>query len=482
MKETVEGVLGMEKPRLGVVFFAARWFEEVVLHNEASASEFERFLREDRARIVDRLSETCHVVECSLVTSREKAREASHKLLSESVDAVLLCFVVWSEDEYLLDLRDIMRIRPTILWTYTPYKAAPEHMDVMTLFRNSGFVASFESFGVLKRMGIETFQVTGSVAHEEPVDRIGCIARAARVRAQLRTARLGVLPYRNDQMIVTYVDELGLYTDIGPSVAYISVLQLKKASEAVDETDVADLVAWVKKYCRIDRRITDENLAASSRVSLGMAKIMEEHGLDGLALSDLNPELHDVVGLRPCIYPETLANSRSVVGNEGDLGGTTAMLMLQRLTGNPVMFTEIFVYDRDSNVVVAGHAGPSNHRLADETAPVSVTPDYELMDSGSSLSGVWVEFVGKPGRVTMVNFICGRDGFQLTVLGGESLGKKLRIDGYPHMAIRLDPAVEEFIRSNGEHGVSHHWAVVHGDVRDEMEHLAAMLGCPCIRL
>ena len=90
-------------------------------------------------------------------------------LLVEDVDAVLLCFVVWSEDEYLLDLRDAMLIRPTILWTYTPYKKAPAHMDVMTLFRNSGFVASFESFGVLKRMGISTFQVTGSVLSDEPI-------------------------------------------------------------------------------------------------------------------------------------------------------------------------------------------------------------------------------------------------------------------------------------------------------------------------
>ena len=38
-----------EKPKLGVVFFAARWFEEVVLHNENSASEFESFLKEDRS-------------------------------------------------------------------------------------------------------------------------------------------------------------------------------------------------------------------------------------------------------------------------------------------------------------------------------------------------------------------------------------------------------------------------------------------------
>ena len=471
-----------EKPRLGVVFFAARWFEEVVLGNEEAAREFERFLKEDRSRIIDRLSGECIPVECPLVTSRAKAREAVRMLLREDVDAVLLCFVVWSEDEYLLDLRDVMLIRPTILWTYTPYERAPKHMDVMTLFRDSGFVSSFEIFGVLKRMGLRTFHVLGSVLDDAPVERIGRIARAARVRSRLRTARLGVLPYRNDQMIVTYVDEFGLYAQLGPSVDYISVLQLKKASDSIDEDQVTDLVRWVKEHCRIDERITDKNLATSARVSLGMAELMEHRNIDGLALSDLNPELHEVLGLRPCLYPESLAGSRRVVGNEGDLGGTAAMLMLGWLTGRPVMFTEIFNYDREDNVVVAGHAGPANYLLADESYGVSITPDYELMDATSELSGVWMEFVGKPGRVTMVNLIGVQGGFQFTVLGGESLGKTLRMDGYPHITVKIDPPVEDFIRSNAAHGVSHHWAVVHEDVRDEIEFLAAMLECSCIRL
>ena len=170
------------------------------------------------------------------------------------------------------------------------------------------------------------------------------------------------------------------------------------------------------------------------------------------------------------------------MGNEGDLGGTTAMLMLERLTVNPVMFTEIFNYDREDNVVVAGHAGPANHTLADESTVISITPDYELMDTRAELSGVWMEFVGKPGRVTLVNLISVQGGFQLTVLGGESLGKTLRMDGYPHITVKIDPPVEDFIRSNAEHGVSHHWAVVHDDVRDEIEFLAAMLECSCIRI
>ena len=144
--------------------------------------------------------------------------------------------------------------------------------------------------------------------------------------------------------------------------------------------------------------------------------------MDGIALSDLIPELHEVMGLRPCLYPEKLAKSDIVVGNEGDLGGTTAMLMMSKLTGNPVMFTEIFNLDYEKNTIGAGHAGPSNYLTAQGDEKVTITPDYELMDATSDISGVWMEFIGKPGKVTVLNFICTIDNFQMTILNGNSLG------------------------------------------------------------
>lgn len=463
------------KPKLGVVFFAARWFEEVVLGSERSASEFSRFLKEDTAKITTGLSGACKVVECPLVTSMEKARQSAHKLLAEDVDAVLLCFVVWSEDEYLLPFRDVMQIKPTILWVYTPYRRAPEKTDIMTLFRNSGIVASFESFGVMKKLGVKPTCIVGSSQDQEPFAKITKFARAASVYKQLKTAKLGVLPCRNDQMIVTYVDEFRLYSQIGPCVDYISVLQLKDASEGIPEHEVVEYARSIKSGFSIDERVTDEQLHKSARASLGMERIMSEHHLDGLALSDLNPELHEVMRLRPCLYPETLARTGKVVGNEGDLGGTTAMVILQKLTGEPVMFTEVFNYDGVDNTVVAGHAGPSNYLLADRRSGVVITPDYELMSSPSGTLGVWMEFIAKPGRVTIVNFLCTQENFQMTILGGESLGGEKRVEGYPHFYIKIDPKMDDFIRTIAEHGVTHHWVVAQGDVREELKALAGML-------
>lgn len=469
------------KPKLGLVFFAARWFEEVVLGSDSSAKEFKHFMNEDTSEIKEALSDACTIVECPIVTSMDKARQSVHMLFSEDVDAVLFCFVVWSEDEYLLPFIDIMKVKPAVLWAYTPYKRAPLKSDIMTLFRNSGIVSSFEGFGVMERVGVKPAYVMGSSRDRETFNKIISFARAARVFKALKRARLGILPYRNDQMIVTYVDEFRLYSQIGPKVEYLSVLQLKKASESISGGEISSYLKKIRSEFEIDKRVTEKQLYESARVSLGIEKLINEHNLDGLALSDLNPELHEVMGLRPCLYPESLARSEKVVGVEGDLGGTTGMLMLQWLASRPVMFTEVFNYDSIDNTVVAGHAGPSNYLLADENSGVSITPDYELMDSTTGTLGVWMEFIGKPGRVTVLNFICTRDNFQMTVLGGESLGGPKRVEGYPHFYIRIDPPVDGFINTIAERGVTHHWAVVHGDFRDELSALAGMLGVRLVK-
>jgi len=466
----------LKKPRIGLVFFAARWFEEVVLGNDRTASEFEKFMNEDTGTITSRLARDYDLVASPVVTSMEKARATAQTLMAGDVDAVIYCFIVWSEDEYLLPFRDLMEIRPAVVWIYTPYERPPDKSDVMTLFRNSGIVGTFEGFGVLKKMGAHVLYVSGSSTSEETYLAIGKIVRAARVRRQLKTVRLGILPYRNNQMIVTYVDEFRLYSQIGPVVEYISVRELKLVADSIPDSAVHEYVKTIKSLFRIDRRITDDNLLRSARASLGMEKLIFDRELDALALSDLNEELLEVMGLRPVLYPERLAWSNKFVGIEGDLGCTTAMVILGRLTGSPVMFTEVFNVDPVANTIVAGHAGPCNYFLADPGTGVTITPDYELMDSTSGISGVWMELAGKPGRMTILNNLCTNDNFQFTIVGGNSLGGPLRLEGYPHCTIEIDADMLDFLNSNAGHGTSHHWAAVHGDVTDELVYLADMMG------
>ena len=243
-----------KKPKIGIVFFTAKWFEEVVLGKNKTTKLFNRFITESTEKIINKFSKDFEVINNPIVNSMDKSRQVSKDLLAKDIDCLVLCFIVWSEDEYLLPFKDLMKIRPTILWGCTPYIKAPLKSDIVTLFRNSGIVGTFEGFGVIKKMGVKPFFVFGSFAEEEPYKKIKMIVNAAKVYRDLKTAKIGILPYRNNQMIVTYVDEFRLYSQIGPVIDYISILQLKKAADSISEGKISQYVEEIKSKFEINSR------------------------------------------------------------------------------------------------------------------------------------------------------------------------------------------------------------------------------------
>ena len=167
----------IKKPKIGLVFFAARWFEEVVLGGGESAKAFSKFLNEDTSKIRDLLLKENDVLDFPVVTSMGKAWDTSEKILGENLDAVVFCSIVWTEDEYLLAFKDVMKIKPTIIWGVTPYKNSPKLSNIMTLFKNSGIVGTVEGFNVTVKMGVKPFYVFGSYYDDEPVKKINKIAK-----------------------------------------------------------------------------------------------------------------------------------------------------------------------------------------------------------------------------------------------------------------------------------------------------------------
>ena len=181
------------------------------------------------------------------------------------------------------------------------------------------------------------------------------------------------------------------------------------------------------------------------------------------------------MGLRPCLYLPLLQEKDIVISMEGDITGAVAMFALKRLTNSPVMFTEFFNFDKTDNSVIAGHAGLQNPRLAENDDGVIITPDYELQGS-SEFEGAWMEFTAKPGQVTLLQIVPKIEGFKMIIAAGEALGSDgVRVEGFPHVQIRFSFPLDDFFNQVVRGGATHHWAMVHGDVKSELKMLAELL-------
>lgn len=440
-----------------------------------SDSKFTEEARSQIKSIEASLAAFHELISAGLVTTEESAESAATKFREADVDALVACCAMWSEDQPLLRVLEEMKDTPLLLWCWTPGTALPERLTALDLIKWSGPVGAQQISGALRRSGRKFTFVLGSHNERETLQEIEDFAKAAAAVKHLRHARIGLLPYRYCVMTNTWVDEFDLMNRFGVDVVYISVNQLLSSSAAVRDAEVKSYVDSLKDM-RVSSEVSPQGLSEAAKVSLGLAKLVDDLKLDAVSIGDCNDELHAVLNCRPCLYLPSVFERGVVVGMEGDLLGIIAQLMLSRLSGQPTMFTEIFTYDELQDQILVGHAGMHDIRLAPSRSAVRLTRDYEYPNEKA---GVWMAFSVRPGPVTLLSITSNQRGFHFVVTRGEALPAEGRLQGYPYALVKLDIPLRSFFNATTSVGTTQHWALVPGDVRGSVSKLANILGVSC---
>jgi L-arabinose isomerase len=429
----------------------------------------------DAQAIVGALSRDLDVAGPWVVNSAASLDAAVAALRADDIDLVVLVFQVWAEDFYLKPLVDALNGRPLMVWCYQPWRQPPRPAAFVDVLRGSGPVGTLEGLGTLRNLGVPFLFTAGAVDDPRALAELACAARAARALRDLRSARIGLFPYRNDQMHSTFVDEFRLRADLGPAVEYLSVGQLQAVAQALPQDEVDAYVAALKQQYPV-RGVRDDTLREAARVSLGIARLAVDKRLDALAFNDIAQELHDVMGMRPCLYPPLFDQAGIAVGIEGDLGSTVAMHLMSRLTGAPAFYAEMWFWDEADNAMLMGHAGLENPALA-RPGSVTITRDYEYAQT-DRWEGAHFQFVTRPGRVTVLQLRGTPTGWQAIAMAGQALDSEPRVEGYPHAVVRLDVPLADFLRRAAAVGTTQHWAVGYGDVMPEIRAMCQLARIP----
>jgi L-fucose isomerase-like protein len=458
------------KPIIGLILLRANWFESVV-----SLPGLVIEIQKDTANIRLQLAKNLDINHIWEISSLESLEQSLPGIKDAEVDLFVLSFQVWAEDYYLQPLMRAIGKCPLAVWCFLPLAKPPMPASFIQVLRSSGPVGTFEGLGTMHNLGVDYFFTLGPA--EDPVVQADLLhfGLAAAAWRDFQTARFGLLPGRNEQMQSTFVDEFRLLADIGPSVQPLSITDLANRAQNVDETEVSAFVNQLRSEYPI-RNVSDEALNLAARGSLGLAHLAVDHHLHLLSFNDISPELHSTLGFRPCLYPGLLDDEGILVGLEGDLGAACAVFALDRLTGSPVFFVEFWYWDIGNNLIVGGHAGVQNPRIAN-TGQVSLDRDFEYAQSDLS-AGAHYQFVARSGRVTLFQLRGTPTGWQAIVASGAAVETEPWLEGYPHAVIRLDVPVSEFVRRAAAVGTTQHFAMAYGDVLPELQALCKILKVP----
>jgi len=454
-------------PRIAVILLRAEWFDSVV-----ALPELVTAVQEDEHIIRSFLSQSFQIAACWAVNSPASLRTCVQEIKTLDADLFILAFQVWAEDFYLNPIVEALAGRPLAVWCYLPWERPPQPASFIQVLRGSGPVGSFEGLGTLRNLSVEFSFTHGSPDAPRVRRDLEIAARAGQVQRKLSGARFGILPARNEQMQSTFVDEFRLRSELGPQVVFLSVAELARTSASLEHQEVQEYLLHLRDNYPI-RGVDPEDLELAARASLGLAHLAVDRHLDVLSLNDIDPELHETLGLRPCLYPPFLGQHDTALSLEGDLGAATALFLLRHLAGSPAFFVEIWYWDEADNVIVGGHAGLQDPGVA-LPGQAWISHDFEFAQSDRS-RGAHFQFIARPGRVTLLQLRGTPNGWQALLAGGEALDGPPRLEGYPHAAIRLDAQIDTFVRRVAEAGSTQHWIMAYADVRAEVQALCRLM-------
>jgi len=188
-----------------------------------------------------------------------------------------------------------------------------------------------------------------------------------------------------------------------------------------------------------------------------------------LAVPDHDPQFREQFGLCPGLPPGLLGEDHINFIPTTDYGAIASSVALQMVSNSPVFVMRIWFWDRAKNILVGGHGGIQNPNGI-TGGPMWVSGDYECMRDDPD-GGAQLEFIMKPGRITLLQINNTSSGCRAMAASGICLESEPRIEGVPHAVVRIDCSIEYFLQKMSESGGSAYWVICYGDFINELKAL-----------
>jgi len=399
------------------------------------------------------------VVADRLVTDPASAEAAAARFQDAGVDLLVSLCGSFTWDNMPVRVAQELNV-PILLW------AVPEPKMTGGRLEANSLVGVTMNAAALKRLGQRYKFIYGLPDDEAALSEIKRTVRVIGAIKRLRHARLGVLGGRPPGFYSSTYDELRLRRALGVEVIVIEVSEVLAAYERVPEAQVDSSLSQVTGLGKQASAVEDD-LRRVARLHIAMRRFVESEHLSGIAVKCW-PELKDRM-LNPCVANSLLTDKGIMVGCETDVHGTVSMLIEHFLTGQPAFFADLVTFDEDANTALLWHCGAAPTSLA--TTKEAITLERHSIGAGIAT----VEFPLRQGRVTFTRLGPVEGGYRMLIVTGDAAPTDMPLRGN-NIFVRTDLPVRHVVQGIIERGIEHHYALVYGDLRQDLLELCSWTG------
>ena len=350
----------IRKPRAGLLLLSPERFADI--GQGTARGSYQERKEAEAAWMVRDCAGDFDVTFPGIVWNTQDVKRAMDAFVADKVDFVLALYLSWAEDyawiRFLRDMPPVPVLFAHRMREEINLKDTHDDDEFTEYLCCGGLVGAQEASGDNADYGRPMLE-TCLGTWPQVLERARSFGNAARARALLKDARIGLLACYNEAMWSTYVHPADIFRKVGPELHFYSIAELCDEIDLISPAEAQAVQADIAARYPVKPDVDEEKFLASVRATMAMERLAEKHNLDLLVLNDIDTMLFKKVGLRPGFYP-TPQCGRVVIVPEGDLGGGLATYILRLLSGGHVNFIEPFHIDLPGENFAAGHAGPND--------------------------------------------------------------------------------------------------------------------------
>jgi L-arabinose isomerase len=422
------------------------------------------------------------VVDAGLVDNLDKSAAAAEMFVKEDVDLIFLYISTYALSSTVLPVVQktkvpvvVLNLQPVSRIDYDNFNNLPSREEKTGEWLGYCQACSVpEIASVFERAGIDYHLVTGTLDDPEAWSEMRDWVDAAYVAKVFRQSRIGLMGHYYGGMLDVYSDYTQLASVFGNHFELVEIDELKSLRDAATEQDVDEMLAEFRHTFDVSAECSDLELRRAARTSVALHRMVEKHGLGGLAYyyeGQPGNDHEDIV--TSVIAGNTLLTAKHVpVAGEYEVKNIMAMKIMDAL-GTGGSFSEFYAMDFDDDIVMLGHDGPGHAAIAEGKVQLVPLKVYH----GKPGQGLSIEMRVKNGPVTILSVCQNREGkIKLLAAEGETVPGPILNIGNTNSRYRFSIGVKAYINAWAKAGPSHHCAIGVGQVAGKLEKLAAILG------
>jgi L-fucose isomerase-like protein len=401
-----------------------------------------------------------------LVTELEKASAAAGELAALPLDLLLVFQATFADSTMVLSLAEAVDA-PLLLW------AVPEAPSGGRLRLNSfcGINLGAHALARRKRRYDYLYAPAGDA---QAVQKVVALARAGHAHRRLRGARIGRVGEHPDGLDTCEIDREALASRFDLEVVQIGLEEAFAGARAARPGQLDALRGELDNQLDGLDDVDQTALRRTLGSYLTLRRVAQEQELGGIAVRCW-PEFFTELGCAACGALSLLSDEGIPASCEADVNGTITQLVLQWISGEPAMGTDVVSFDLDGDSVVVWHCGLAPLSMADPEVRPRAT-----IHSNRQLP-LLMEFPLKPGRITVARLSEATGNYRLVVGAGEMLRAPLSFSGTSGV-LRFDRPANQVLDTMLGEGLEHHLSLTYGDHVPALLALAKMLELPVLHL